>query len=111
MAQHIQGQFGYQTVRLINTERLGTGSFGAVYRAVCDDLALPFACKVLHPNFFNSNDPGAMTAARQFEQECSILRVIKHPNIMQYLGTYKDPETYLQVLIIGSQFDPVTRAI
>ena len=26
--------------------------------------------------------------------------VIKHPNIVQYLGTYKDPETYLQVLIM-----------
>ena len=41
-----------------------------------------------------------MTAARRFKQECSILRVIKHPNIVQYLGTYKDPETYLQVLIM-----------
>ena len=33
MAQQAQGQFGYQTVRLIKTEPLGTGSYGAVYNA------------------------------------------------------------------------------
>ena len=65
MTQQSHGCFGYQTVQLIRTEPLGTGSFGAVYKAKCDDLLC--AGKILHPTLFQSDDPGAMTIMRRFQ--------------------------------------------
>ena len=67
MAEQAQGQFSYRTVQLIKTECLGRGSYGAVYKAMCDDL--PCAAKILHSAFFQSNDPGAITIMRRFKQE------------------------------------------
>ena len=52
-----QGQFGYQIVRIIKTTSLGVGSYGAVYRALCNEL--PCAAKILHPTLFETNVPGA----------------------------------------------------
>ena len=99
MAQTVQGQFGYQTVQLLKTAPLGTGSYGAVYKTMCDDL--PCAGKIIHPTLFHEcNDPGAMTIMRRFQQECSFLSAIRHPNIVQYLGSYQDPETRLPVLLM-----------
>jgi len=131
MAQQAQGQFGYrtvqlikmeplgtrsheavkqleyQTVRLLKTEMLGTGSYGTVYKAMCDDL--PCAGKILHPTLFQSNDPGAMTIKKRFQRECSFLSEIRHPNIVQYLGLYQDPETQQQVLLMELMDDNLTR--
>jgi len=36
-------------------------------------------------HFFN--DPGAMTVLQKIEQECYFLDTIRHPHIVQYLGT------------------------
>ena len=100
MAQQAQGQFriGYQRVQLFKTEPLGIGSYGAVYKAMLDDL--PCAGKILHPTLFQSNDPGAMTIMRRFQQECSFLSEIRHSNIVQYLGSFQDPDTRLPVLLM-----------
>ena len=82
MAEQVQGQFGYQTVQLIKTQPLGTGSYGAVYKAKCDEL--PCAAKILHPTLFQFNDPGAMTVMRQFEQECNFLSA-QHCAIFRFI--------------------------
>ena len=107
MAQQVQGKFGYQTIQLLKTEPLGTGSYGAVYKAMCDDL--PCAGKILHPTLFQSNDPGAMTVMRRFQQECSFLSAVRHPNIVQYLGSYQDRETRLPVLLMELVDNSLTR--
>ena len=78
-----QLQFGYKRVHLIQTEQLGTGSYGTVFKVKCDDL--PCAGKILHPTPFQFNDSRAM---RQFQQECSLLSGLRHPNIVQFLGLY-----------------------
>ena len=106
MAQQVQGQFGYQKVQLIKTNPLGIGSYGAVYKAMCDHL--PCAGKILHPTLFQFNEPGAMTLMRRFEQECSYLSAIRHPNIVQYLGLHQDPETQLPVLLMELMDDNLT---
>ena len=117
VAQRTRGQFDefdgavkpmeYQTVRLIKSEPLGTGSYGAVYKAMCDDL--PCAGKILHATLFQSNDPGAMSIMKRFQQECSILSALRHPNIVQYLGLYQDQETQLPVLLMELMDDNLTR--
>ena len=102
-----QEPFGYRKVQLIKTEPLGNGSYGAVYKAICDNL--PCAGKILHPTLFQSNDPGAMTIMKRFQQECSFLSAIRHPNIVQYLGSYQDPETQLPVLLMELMDDSLTK--
>ena len=58
------------------------------------------AAKLLHLIFFQSNDPGIATTRRQFEQECRFLNDMKHPNIVEYLGTSHDPDSGLLVLLM-----------
>ena len=106
MEQQAQKQFGYQTMQLIKTETLGKGSYGAVYKAMYDDL--PCAGKVLHPTLFQHNDPGEKRAIEKFQQECSFLSRIRHPNIVQYLGVGDDPETQLPVLLMELMDDSLT---
>ena len=108
MAQQHQPQyeFHYQKVELLKTESLGIGSYGAVYKAMCDDL--PCAAKILHPTLFQFNAPGT-SVMRKFEQECRLLSAIKHPHIVQYLGTYNDPELRLPVLLMELMDESLTR--
>ena len=109
MAQQSQHQyeFHYQQVNLIKTESLGIGSYGAVCKAMCDDL--PCAAKILHPALFQFTAPGSTSVMRKFEQECRLLSAIKHPHIVQYLGTYHDPESRLPVLLMELMDESLTR--
>ena len=96
----IQGHFGYRRVHLVKSEdnSLGIGSYGAVYKARCDQL--PCAAKVLHPILFSTRDPASRRIVERFEQECQFLSGMRHPNIIQYLGTCHDPESGLPVLLM-----------
>ena len=90
--------FGYQILRIIKSSSLGVGSYGAVYRALCDEL--PCATKILHPTLFETNDPGTRKIMERFEQECQFLSGVRHPHIVQYLGVSRDPESGLPVLLM-----------
>ena len=109
MAQQSQPQyeFHYQRVELRKTESLGIGSYGAVCKAMCDDL--PCAAKILHPALFQFTAPGSTSIMIKFEQECRLLNAIKHPHIVQYLGTYHDPESRLPVLLMELMDESLTR--
>ena len=100
-------RFHYERVELYKTEVLGIGSYGAVCKARCDDL--PCAAKVLHSALFQFNDPGAMTVLQKFEQERYFLDTIRHPHIVQYLGTCHDPESRLPVLLMELMEQSLTR--
>ena len=93
-----QGHFGYQIVQIIKASSLGIGSYGAVYRALCDEL--PCAAKILHPTLFDTHDPGARKIMERFERECQFLSGVRHPHIVQYLGVSRDPESGLPVLLM-----------
>ena len=107
MAQQVQRQFSFKTFQLLKAELLGDGSFGAVYKLMCDDL--PCAGKILHSTLFQSNDPGATTIMRWFEKKCCFLSAIRHPNIVQYLGSYQDQETQLPVLLMELMDENLTQ--
>ena len=102
-----QYEFRYQRVELLKTESLGIGSYCAVCKAICDDL--PCAAKILHPTLFQFTVPGTTSVMRKFEQECRLLSAIKHPHIVQYLGTYQDPESRLPVLLMELMDESLTR--
>ena len=96
--QHHCYVFRYQNFHINKSQPLGHGSYGAVYKAKCDQL--PCAAKVLHPTILDPTDPGAGKIMERFEQECAFLGSIRHPNIVQYLGMARDPESKLPVLLM-----------
>ena len=93
--QHI---FPYQNFTILKDQILGHGSYGAVYKAKCDQLTC--AAKVLHPTIVDPFDPGSDKILQRFQQECDFLNHIRHPYIVQYLGVCRDPESNLPVLLM-----------
>ena len=93
-----QEEFGYHNIVLYKSQTLGTGSYGGVCKAKCDSLLC--AAKIMHPTLFDLRDPGTTSYLRKFEEECRLLSLARHPNVVQYLATYRDPETHLPVLLM-----------
>ena len=104
---------GFKHVQLLKDQTLGIGSYGKVCKAKCDDLLC--AAKLIHETLF---DPTAhqliapqrehRLPMRRFEQECEFLSTIRHPNIIQYLGLYRDPDTGLPALLMELMDDSLT---
>eukprot|EP00731_Ephydatia_muelleri_P024689 Em0016g960a len=72
----------FQKIRIFKDQEIGRGAYGMVCKAECDGLLC--AAKLLHP---------VLTCERtvqSFHNECQILSSIKHPNIIQYLGTHEE---------------------
>ena len=106
--QHI---FRYQSFQIDKSQTLGHGSYGAVYKAKCDEL--PCAAKVLHPTIVDpsNHDPGAVRIMDRFSQECALLESIRHPNIVQYLAMTFDPESRLPVLLMELLDESLTKML
>ena len=104
----IQGRFGFHNVQLVKSEEnsLGNGSYGAVYKAKCDQLVC--AAKVLHPILFQTGDPAASRIVERFQREIECLSGLKHPNVIQYLGSCADPETRMPVLFMELMDESLT---
>ncbi|CAI8006926.1 Probable serine/threonine-protein kinase At1g01540, partial [Geodia barretti] len=107
-AQRLQGRFGFRNVRLVKSEEnsLGNGSYGAVYRAKCDQLVC--AAKVLHPILFQTRDPAAYRIVERFQREIDFLSGLRHPNVIQYLGSCADPGTRMPVLFMELMDESLT---
>ena len=100
------GQFGYQNAHIHTSKVLGTGSYGSVVKATLDHL--PCAAKILHIIFFRDDDPGAVDFAARFNQECEILRNLKHPCIVQFLGVVQDPSNRRPILLMELMDESLT---
>lgn len=85
------------TVGIYFNSVLGSGTYGRVCKAKCG--LLPCVVKVFHKSLFppeSSNKDKVL----KFEEECKHLSTIRHPNLVQYLGTEKDPNTLLPLLFM-----------
>jgi serine/threonine protein kinase len=110
MAQEItvdNRQLGFGSIKIYPDECLGTGAYGAVYKAMCDEL--PCAAKLLHSSLFQFNDPGMPAMIRRFQQECELMGKIRHPCIIQYLGTVQDPESRRPILLMELMDESLTK--
>ena len=106
-------QIGFREIELLREETLGVGSYGAVCKARCDQLVC--AAKIIHPTLVLPNSYQQISPQREhrlpirrFEKECDFLKEIRHPNIIQYLGMYQDPETGLPVLLMELMDESLT---
>ena len=90
--------FKYKEIQLYKNERLGAGTYGMVCKARCDKLEC--AAKLLHPRHFDANEATSVQNLSKFRQECEILEKLRSPYVIQYLGTWVDPESGLPVLLM-----------
>ena len=102
---HSTASIGLKNIQLLKEEILGIGSYGKVCRAKCDHLLC--AAKIIHETLIDPAAAQQMSQEREhrlpirrFEQECEFLNTIRHPNVIQYLGMYRDPDTGLPVLLM-----------
>ena len=102
-----QKKLSYGTTEYYFDEVLGVGSYGKVCKAKCGQL--PCAAKLLHDTLFQHSDPGSRELIKRFEQECEFLSTIKHPNIVQYLGTSRDPQSERPILLMELMDESLTR--
>ena len=96
MSEQLQAEG--QDLQLFRDECLGSGSYGKVCKAKLNEL--PCAAKLLHIILFQFEDPRSQTIQRRFEQECEILKTMRHPNVVQYLGMTHDPQSGLPILLM-----------
>ena len=97
----------YGATEVFTKEVLGVGSYGKVCKAKCGQL--PCAAKLLHETLFDTSDPGTQKLVERFEQECQFLKAIKHPNIVQFLDTFKEPQSRRLVLLMELMDESLTR--
>ena len=100
-------ELGYGAIEIYDKETIGVGSYGKVCKGKCGQL--PCAAKLLHDTMFSTNDPGIRKFVEQFEQECRFLRMIEHPNIVQFLGTVKDPRSQRLALLMELMDESLTK--
>ena len=100
-------ELSYGSVQIYDKEVLGIGSYGKVCKAKCGQL--PCAAKLLHDTLFQDNDPGTRSPVAKFWQECQFLSTIKHPNIVQYLGTATDLQSRRTVLLMELMDESLTK--
>ena len=100
-------ELSYGSVQIYDKEVLGIGSYGKVCKAKCGQL--PCAAKLLHDTLFQDNDPGTRNLVTKFLHECQFLSTIKHPTIVQYLGTATDPQSRRTVLLMELMDESLTR--
>lgn len=89
------GQLGSRYWQINSNEKLGQGSFGAVFKATLDNS--PCAAKVLY-NI--SRHCGHADNIARFLVECELLTEIKHPCIVQILGVAATPNHDTPILLM-----------
>ena len=110
---HSSVSIGFKNIELLKEKTLGIGSYGKVCRAKCDNL--PCAAKIIHETLYDPSTEQLTPRKlehrlpmKRFEQECEFLNTIRHPNVIQYLGMYRDPDTGLFVLLMELMDESLT---
>ena len=97
----------YGSVEIFYDEVLGIGSYGKTCKAKCGQLLC--AAKLLHFTLFHDSGTGGVTS--KFMQECQLFSTMKHSNIVQYLGTTRDPRSGGPVLLMELMDQSLTRLL
>lgn len=67
-------------------ERVGTGSFGTVWRAIQPGVGRDVAVKAIHPHL--ANDPDFI---RRFEAEAQLVARLEHPHVVPLYDYWREP--------------------
>ena len=77
---------------------LGIGSSATVIEL--EYMGLKCAGKKIHEALLKCGGSDYIDATRQFSKECHFLSRINHPNIVQFLGVYFQPEINMPILVM-----------
>ena len=91
---------GFKSTELTK-DFLGVGSYGVVYKALCDKH-LECAAKVIHSVLITEREEKPEHSQRllpRFLKEIDYLSSVRHPNIVGYLGTSRDPNDLPMLLM------------
>ena len=94
---NLNGQFGYHLLHINQSHVLGKGSSGSVVKATVDHIHC--AAKIFHKLDYPNHYQEAKNHAR-FELECRLLRELKHPGIVKFLGVIEIPSFHRPVLLM-----------
>jgi serine/threonine protein kinase len=86
-------------------EKLGSGKFATVYRALRRFDELPCACKVIRRRDLDAQ------LVKNISAEIIALKTVNHPNIVKLYDMYEDRECFYLVLELvngGELFDRIT---
>ena len=76
----------------------------------CQGNTRPFAmCSKNSPP--RSDDPGQEDFATRFDQECRLLRDLKHPCIVRFLGLVPDPHNHRPILLMELMEESLTHLL
>ena len=86
-------------------ERIGSGGYGVVYRAVQPSVQRDVAVKIILPRF--ANHP---TFIRRFEAEAHLVARLEHPHIVPLYDYWREPDAaYLIMRLLRGSLDTLLR--
>ena len=80
---HVTAGCCFRSVTLDKIKMFGSGFYGSVYKAQCDDLVSAAKCPY--------DDGLFLLVAMTFLDEIKLLASLRRPNMVQYLGVAADP--------------------
>ena len=94
-------EVGFTFIKLMKDDVLGSGSYGTVYKASCDDLVC--AAKIMHHITVDQT-----TKKEHFENAYEFLTSLRHPNIVLFLGFSMDQDTNFPILLMELMDESLT---
>ena len=78
----------------IESRELSRGSYGVVYRGRLGEKSV--AVKRIHPVLLR--EEGSECLLKVFKNECRYLKILDHPNVVRFMGAFRDKEGPLLVM-------------
>ena len=96
----------------LSTKELGRGSYAIVYEVAY--MKVKCAGKKIHEILIDSEnsditllDKKCNHVVKRFEKECKILSMIRHPNIVQFLGVYFEEGAKMHIPMLIMEYLPM----
>ena len=96
----------FKSVEIVKGWFIGSGYYGAVHKTRCDEVLC--ASKTLFDCTGHFQIAPLTSYTDKYVRECEHMTMVRHPNIVQYLGLHKD-QNGLAVLLMELMDDNLTQ--
>ena len=93
---------------LILGDRLGRGGYGEVFRGTLGPKRRPVAVKKIHDILVDAARENRQTLEHimeEFRRECDLLKMAKHPNVVEFIGVFNQGEGEESALLVMELMD------
>ena len=81
---------------LVKQEELDRGSYGVVYSGELDGKKV--AIKEIHETLLSTKESDSLL--RAFKNECHCLKSLDHPNVVKFIGSYRDKKKRRKLILV-----------